>query len=1538
MGKILGLDLGTNSIGWAVVKAKFDNNGKVEKYEQIEDTGVRIFPEGVKKETIGKGDLEESKNAARREHRQSRKQQYRKKLRKYKLLQILISLDMCPLTLEELKKWMKWNKNEKTEGRQYPQSSEFIEWLKLNPYELRAKGVEADLTKPEFGRILYHLIQRRGFLSSRKGSDEGAIYKGKENVKGIESTKQHLNGKTLGQYLNSLYPKEGESYKTQKERIRARYTLRDMYIHEFETIYNRQREHLKLDQINIPFSKKRYLTGGKDRKRNQKKMEYLIKTKGVENVSINEIKHGNRTVTEIITREIQPFKQFIAGDITNENGQLKYKSNESLLFWQRPLKSQKSLLAKCRFESSVFKQNGKSRTIGKTPCPLSHPEFELFRSYQFINTIQFGKRGRLDEFQQKKVMDLMDTKKGNFGFSDIPKTLHLTFERFNYADDQKIAGNTTISQLKPLFPDTIWEQHYEQIWHCFYFYEDNEMLFTKLTKDFQLNTKRVPNPEKLKDIQLKEGYSNVSLKAIRNILPFLKKGYGYNIAVILGGVKNAFGDKWEYFQSFHDELEKDITAIIFEPNKEGELIEKIKDYLSTRAFDYGFERNDKRFKKLYHHSQEVEQKTIKEQLDPVENLRNPIVQQGINELRRIVNSLNKEYGPFDQIKVEMGRDLRNNKNRRQEISYNIRRNEEKNEKAREILREYGLQPTRENMHKYLLYEEISNRANVVMCPYTGNTINISDVLGSINSYQVEHIIPYSVSLNDSFDNKTLCESNFNRKKGELTPYEFYQKNPNTEIWNAASWEQIEERAFRLLPYQKAKRFISRRKPDVNDFIERQLNDSRYISKKAKEILSQICKDVRLMPGALTSELRHLWGLNNVLQPVRILQFDGYDVHENKRLAHYLVYDEDDNPVEIKPVMNNKPAADKNESVITGYIHKGVFESSLLKIKVDTPDLEDGKYWALIGTQSHQIPLKVFAEKPDTEQDRIVLKVKVNKGDFYHENIGRKLPAKLEDGSYWSVFKITGKDFIKPSKDKPPKKTTRQLMLYGTVKGGIFKSYIYQCETEFPEGNYWLILDIDLDNIEFVSAKNKPPEASENELVLTGSVNENNNFTADNDPDFNLAINTEPDKYYLKLEITRKPHGFVNIYNKPPDLKKGQRLVEGITWVDKQTGEIKFDPKKNRDDHRHHAIDAITIAVTDQAFLQKLSTANAKKKEKERGVSHEITFPEPWAGFRRDVEQVAEKILVSYKQQKQVLTTFSKSVYKEGRKFVSKGKIARGRLHREFYFGKHARPLINENGKMIHKDNKIVLETDSQNTEKPYYHIRKSIATIKNNKHVEKIVDEHIKKLIKDRLVSEYTININKNYTIPDDFFYKKNENGEKELNFFLPNKHGNPVPVKKVRMRENVGNAVHLKSNINQWVNPYNNHHIVIYKDENGVLQEEVVSFWTAVERMYQKQPLYQLPSDGKEFIATLQENDMFLLGLNKEDIQTLKWDKTEYELISKHLYRVQKISSMDYTFRHHLSSKIDDKETSVRLSSFSSWENMNPVKVFNNNIGKIKG
>lgn len=1573
----LGLDLGTNSIGWAVVE---NENG----HGKILDSGVRIFPEGITKDTIGKGDKEKSKNATRRDSRQSRKQFYRKRLRKIKLLEVLIEQGMCPLEMKELKKWKNWNSDEKSAGRVFPSSEEFVAWIKLNPYQLRAKALSEALSLKELGRIFYHLIQRRGFFSSRKGGDDPKTLfeKGKpeENILPINETLKYAKDSTLGSYLNSISHKDNTPYKTMRDengkeiRVRGRYTTRDMYLEEFEKIWQVQSGFLDLDERVIEVKKTREIRGNLSNKRNSNKIENLQKKYGKENFIIGN--KSDKNITKVITFSKKTLKEFLAGkveEVETETGEklLKVKSQESTLFWQRPLKSHKGLLAPCRFESS------------KKPCPLSHPEFEEFRSYQFVNNIKYGTNPKLTDEEREKIIALINKNDKNFDFVKIPKELKLTYEKFNYDNKQKVPGNYTIKHLSTLFDKKTWQKHSDEIWHCFYFYDDDDKLFEKLRNSFSYKG----DFNKIKKIKLKDGYSSVSLKAIRNITPFLKLGYTYDKAVILGGVRNAFGEEWEKFSASHELIIKDVINILKENNAMGEAIEKIKDYLGSPVDFYGFSKGDARFSRLYHHSQEIEQSDgLAKKLPEVENLRNPIVQSALYEMRRLVNMLMKKYQKefgdgfhFNQIKVEMGRDLKNNKEGRQKASLRIKDNTEKNNEARERLQEYGLQPSRLNIQKFIAWKEIEEKNGSVQCPYTGKTVSISELLGRNGSIQVEHINPYSISLDDGFANKTICDATFNNLKGEKTPYQFYKDNSSKELWGVSSWGEVRERAFKLLPYNKAKRFTNKKDLEKSTFIERQLNDTRYIAKKSVELLSTICKDVRVMPGQLTAELRHLWGLNNILQPTKNINSLMESISTNKPVENvYAVVDENSITQSIHLKDAKRPTTDESEMILPTTVKKekdgyelsskyslktkdDKFTSKYMSIDFKSLDIEDGRYWVKLVISENIKLIPKFIPKPQTDENSIVFRGKVEREIFKNETTGN-IKNTENNGVFWAKFTVLDKKLIdsKESKERPKTKSQKQIALFGNVHKGRFKCYVYTCSTDLPDGKYWIILDLDYPNVTFEKAVNTIPKTAPDEICITATVDNGGVLTVDADRSFQRCVDEVPGRYFATLKIESKNIESKNIEcfpveNNKPVIEDGEKLVEGSIWIDKHTGELQFDPKKNRTDNRHHAIDAITIALTEQSYLQKLSTYNANRKSLQRGtiVSTE-KFPEPWDGFNKDVQKAVNKILVSYKKNNKILTK------------SKRGDAVRGKLHDATYYGK----------KKYCKENQY---TTRININKLKY-VKSSGTPCINDvvdagvkkvieKYIEEKLDETKKVIFKEIKSREANINSVKNKNKEEKYINdlkKKIKNDveniiEKGL-FFLENSgkryrrlkkedknfERTPVPIKKVKIIKSIASAKKLKELNNretqvQYVDPQNNHHVMIYKDQNGELKEEVVQFWTAVNRQKAGESIYQVPEGGTK-VTTLETNDMFILGLTDEQF---KENQDNHIFLSEYLYRVQKLGGnekyREFCFRHHLDSRSDQeaKKDYIFIKNFkdgkTGWKTYSPIKVYISELGEIK-
>ena len=152
--------------------------------------------------------------------------------------------------------------------------------------------------------------------------------------------------------------------------------------------------------------------------------------------------------------------------------------------------------------------------------------------------------------------------------------------------------------------------------------------------------------------------------------------------------------------------------------------------------------------------------------------------------------------------------------------------------------------------------------------------------------------------------------------------------------------------------------------------------------------------------------------------------------------------------------------------------------------------------------------------------------------------------------------------------------------------------------------------------------------------------------------------------------------------------------------------------------------------------------------------------------------------------------------------------------------------------------------------------------------------------------------------------------------FIANKKGGDPVPIRNVRINEKFNSAVQLKAGINRYVHPRNNHHILIYLDSKGAYKESVVSFWEAVRRKSNNEPLYQFPEPDATYITTLHNNDLFLLGIDDLAIN-LKEESRSF--LANKLYRVQKISSKFYGFRlayHKDLSVLKDPEF-VRITNF---------------------
>jgi len=678
----LGLDLGSNSVGWILVGL-----GSDKKPCNIMDIGVRVFPEGINRDTKG---AEIGKNEQRRLARGSRRQRARKVMRREALLHILRKNDLLPDNEIDL-------------------DTRFKEC----PYQLRKKGLDTKLTQHQFGRVLFHLNQRRGFKSNRK---TGKANENSVVLKACNELQQQIeaaNCRTLGEYFAGLDPEQ--------DRYRNHYTFRAMYEKEFDLLWQSQ-------------------------------------------------------------------KKFHPDILTDD---LHEKIRNGIMFFQRPLKPSDELIGDCSLEENEKR------------CPKGHFHARRYTMLQDINNLEIisrdGSSRKLSESERSKILELLEQHKDRT-YDQLRKALVpfgiIEGDSFNLeehqSDNKKLKGDAfaTAMRNKNIFGKKRWGtlSQAEQIAINDAVLDlDDDELIEKMVQDYSFNEKQI---EAILKVPLPQKYMSYSLKAIRKLLPFMEQGL-----------------------LLHEAKEK-----------------------------AGYE-------------QDTPTDNLCDKLPLPDDLRNPIVNQTLFQVRKIINAIIREYGKPDKILIEMARDLKNSKRQREEISKKQRDNQKANDRARDMLiSDIGiLNPSRDDIIKYKLWEECNKH-----CPFTGKFISQNQLFGSTPEFQIEHILPYSKTLDDSYMNKTLCHADVNREKGDRTPFEAFGHDSDR-------YEEMLQRV-ESLPYPKRKRF-TQKEVFLDKCIERKLNDTRYISKEVIRYLGQLGVHVQGTRGEATADLRWEWGVDGILNPL-----------------------------------------------------------------------------------------------------------------------------------------------------------------------------------------------------------------------------------------------------------------------------------------------------------------------------------------------------------------------------------------------------------------------------------------------------------------------------------------------------------------------------------------------------------------------------------------------------------------------------------------------------------------------------------------------
>jgi CRISPR-associated endonuclease Csn1 len=248
------------------------------------------------------------------------------------------------------------------------------------------------------------------------------------------------------------------------------------------------------------------------------------------------------------------------------------------------------------------------------------------------------------------------------------------------------------------------------------------------------------------------------------------------------------------------------------------------------------------------------------------DIRNPVVQRSLTELRKVVNAIVRKYGKPAVVRIELARDMKKNDEQRREIWKRNRDLESRRTKAAvELAKECNIaNPTRNDIEKVLLWQECGGL--IAVCPYTGKPMAISDLFGTHPKFDVEHIIPFSICLDDSFLNKTLCDADFNRRiKQNKIPSQLH--GVEEMFARIERWPKSDTRELKL------ERFRMENTADIDGFVNSQLNDTRYASRLAMDYVGMLYGGkvdpsgqtrVQVGKGQITHHIRNVWRLNAIL--------------------------------------------------------------------------------------------------------------------------------------------------------------------------------------------------------------------------------------------------------------------------------------------------------------------------------------------------------------------------------------------------------------------------------------------------------------------------------------------------------------------------------------------------------------------------------------------------------------------------------------------------------------------------------------------------
>lgn len=1461
MKKILGLDLGTNSIGWAVV----NEAETADEQSSIVKLGVRVNPLTVDELTNFEKGKSITTNADRTLKRSMRRNLQRYKLRREHLIEILKNNGFISdnTILSE-------NGNRTT----------------FETYRLRAKAAIEEISLEEFARVLLMINKKRGYKSSRKAknTEEGQL------IDGMEIAKQlYDNDWTPGQFVHQLL-------------IQGRKHIPDFYRsdlqHEFDKIWYFQKQfypEILTDELKEKLSGKNdkqtwaicqepfgivgvKREGKRDEQRKENylwranalsdklDLEYLVIVFQEINKQINnasgylgdisdrskELYFNHQTVGQyqMVQLDKNPNyslknQVFYRQDYLNEfeviwetqakyhkelTPELKKEIRDVVIFYQRPLKSQKGLISFCEFESRKIEVevDGKKKikTIGCRVCPKSSPLFQEFKIWQRLNDVEvsgmivpnqqqdlfgyskdytYGKRRLQQEekellfaelnykeklsknevlkilFKQQKDIDInFKGLDGNRTQAELFKAYQAIAERSGHdvGDLSKKSAKEMIDCISNIFGtiginteilsfnSDLEGKEFEQqpmfrLWHLLYSFEGdnsaigNAKLIEKLQDMFGFEKEYAMV---LANVVFKEtgDYSSLSTKAIRKILPHLKDGNDYSVACEYAGYRHS---------------KQSLTK------------------------------------------EEIQNKVLKDKLEllPRNSLRNPVVEKILNQMINVVNNIVDEYGKPAEIRIELARELKKSAKEREELSKSINETTKLHEGyVKKLQDEFGLtHVSRNDIIRYKLYKELESNGHKTL--YTNTYIPREKLFSK--EFDIEHIIPQAKLFDDSFSNKTLEARQANLDKSNTTAFDFVATKYGDEFANGEYKTRIEN-LYKDGKISKTKRDkLLMKEADIpSGFINRDLRDSQYIAKKAREILEEIVKFVVPTTGSVTDRLREDWQLVDVMKELN------WEKYNKLGLTEYY-YDCDGRKI--------------------GRI----------------------KDWTKRNDHRHHA------------MDALTIAFTKHSYIQYLNNLNARVQKGIDD--YIDLDMVELKDLDK--KD-------RSSAIYAIEKKELYRDSHGKLRfiPPMPLNEFRAEAKRQLENtLISIKAKNK---------VVTRNINKaKNNVISE-------IIDKEGNKKTVKGQLTLTPRGQLH-----------EETVHGVIK--------RYAPEKVKI-NAHFGESKIKCVVDKRYKCALLDRFLKYEKDPKRAFAGKNSLDKNPVWLNEShTEKVPNEV---------VLFEFVYTKRKEV-SYENFGKSGNKKLDKE--------GVIKALNKIIDKKTRDILikrfEEYGFDAQKAFSNLTENPIWLNQEKGI---------------AIKRVTITgISNGEPLHD----KRDKDG----NLILDEK-GNKQPV--------------------DYVNTGNNHHVAIYRkpkldknnqpvlDENGdivyELDEKIVSFYEATSRAMLGYPIIDKEykkDKGWQFLFTMKQNEYFVFPryetivdengnvqqiktFDPKDIDLLNPDN--YAEISPNLFRVQKISTKDYVFRHHLETMVQDnaklKGTTWKRYGLNGIENI--VKVRVNHIGQI--